>query len=564
MRFAENNRISHRQLYRQMVLALLAPFMLCISGKGGLNGISAVTGIVFAVILLGFYVILLIRLTPPFDDLVKSAGSFVGRLIGIFFLIYVLMAGGYLLSLLRRLVPESLLTGVSGRWIAFWAIVVCSLGTWKGVQRRGRMAEVSGGLLLGGIVIMMALCMPQIKTEYLLESIQWDELTAENIGQSFYGILCAFSAVSLLPFLLGDVEKYGSAGRTVAGGILTLGVLMAGMEILLPAVLGYDRVRAENYPVLPLLSGADLPGNVLARFDILWMGFLLYSLLFAIGSLLYYGNQIIRNSHLGPAGAGRFWIPAMVFLISLLEEGGRGIEDYFGWSLGYIFVPGILICQFWLFLRGKGRYKNQRKKVAGIAAGILSFCLLLGGCGAAVEPEKRMYPMALGVDASPEGICFTYGMPDLSRSTGQGKEEEDGGARVLQISGADFLQIEKIYDQSQEKLLDMGHLQVLVIGRELVEDGRWRMVLDYLKQEPFTGEDLYVFEAENAGEILEWHGEDNSSAGEYITGLIRNRISRENITAVTLRELFYEKYREDKILRLPMVEIKEESLEVKV
>ncbi len=564
MRFAENNRISHRQLYRQMVLALLAPFMLCIFGKGGLNGISAVAGIVFAVILLGFYVILLIRLTPPFDDLVKSAGSFVGRLIGIFFLIYVLMAGGYLLSLLRRLVPESLLTGVSGRWIAFWAIVVCSLGTWKGVQRRGRMAEVSGGLLLGGIVIMMALCMPQIKTEYLLESIQWDELTAENIGQSFYGILCAFSAVSLLPFLLGDVEKYGSAGRTVAGGILTLGVLMAGMEILLPAVLGYDRVRAENYPVLPLLSGADLPGNVLARFDILWMGFLLYSLLFAIGSLLYYGNQIIRNSHLGPAGAGRFWIPALVFLISLLEEGGRGIEDYFGWSLGYIFVPGILICQFWLFLRGKGRYKNQRKKAAGIAAGILSFCLLLGGCGAAVEPEKRMYPMALGVDASPEGICFTYGMPDLSRSTGQGKEEEDGGARVLQISGTDFLQIEKIYDQSQEKLLDMGHLQVLVIGRELVEDGRWRMVLDYLKQEPFTGEDLYVFEAENAGEILEWHGEDNSSAGEYITGLIRNRISRENITAVTLRELFYEKYREDKILRLPMVEIREESLEVKV
>ena len=33
MRFAENNRISHRQLYRQMILALLAPFMLCILEK---------------------------------------------------------------------------------------------------------------------------------------------------------------------------------------------------------------------------------------------------------------------------------------------------------------------------------------------------------------------------------------------------------------------------------------------------------------------------------------------------------------------------------------------------
>ena len=342
MRFAENNRISHRQLYRQMILALLAPFMLCIFGKGGINGISAVTGTVLALILLGFYVILLIRLTPAFDDLVKSAGGFVGRLIGIFFLLYVLLAGGYLLALLRYLVPASLITGVSGRWIAFWAIVACSLGTYKGMQRRGRMAEVSGGLLLGGIVIMLALCVPQAKAEYFMETLQWNEVTGKNIWQSFYGILCAFSAVALLPFLMGDVEKYGSAGKTAAGAILTLGVLLIGMELLLPAVLGYDRIKAESYPVLPLLDGADLPGNVLARFDIIWMGFLLYSLLFAIGSLLHYGHQIIRKAHLG---TGRLWMPVMIFLISLLEENGNGILNYFGWILAYVFVPGILICQ---------------------------------------------------------------------------------------------------------------------------------------------------------------------------------------------------------------------------
>ena len=85
MRFAENNRISHRQLYRQMILALLAPFMLCVFGKGGMNGISAVAGMIFALILLGFYVIWLIRLTPSFEDPVKSAGAFAGRLIAIFF-----------------------------------------------------------------------------------------------------------------------------------------------------------------------------------------------------------------------------------------------------------------------------------------------------------------------------------------------------------------------------------------------------------------------------------------------------------------------------------------------
>jgi spore germination protein KB len=557
MRFAENNRISHRQLYRQMILALLAPFMLCIFGKGGINGISAVTGTVLALILLGFYVILLIRLTPAFDDLVKSAGGFVGRLIGIFFLLYVLLAGGYLLALLRYLVPASLITGVSGRWIAFWAIVACSLGTYKGMQRRGRMAEVSGGLLLGGIVIMLALCVPQAKAEYFMEALQWNEVTGKNIRQSFYGILCAFSAVALLPFLMGDVEKYGSAGKTAAGAIMTLGVLLIGMELLLPAVLGYDRIKAESYPVLPLLDGADLPGNVLARFDIIWMGFLLYSLLFAIGSLLHYGHQIIRKAHLG---TGRLWMPVVIFLISLLEENGNGILNYFGWILAYVFVPGILICQVYLFFRGKERHKNHRKKAPAVVAGILALSFFLGGCGVAVEPEKRIYPMALGMDASPEGILLSYGMPDMSESTGQGKEEEDGGARLLQISGSDFTQIEQAYDRSQEKLLDMGHLQVLVIGQTLVEDGRWRMVLDYLKQEAFVGEDLYVFEAENAAEILNWQGEDNSSVGEYISGLLENRMSGGNTEMVTLRELFYEKYKEDKLKELPYVNIRNGSI----
>ena len=558
MRFAENNRISHRQLYRQMLLGLLAPFLLCISGKDGINGLSAVAGTVLALILLCFYVIILIRLTPSFDDLVKSAGGFAGRLIGLFFLLYILLAGGYLLALLRLLIPAGLITGVSGRWIAFWAILFCSVGTCKGMPARGRMAEVSGGLLLGGILFMMVLCMPQAKGEYFMEMVKRSRITGETVLQSFYGVLCAFSAVGLLPFLMGDVEKYGSAGKTVICGILTLGGILAGIELLLPAVLGYDRVRLERFPVLPLLDGADLPGNVLARFDVIWMGFLLYSLLFAMGSLMHYGHQIIRKSHLG---TGRFWVPALIFLISLLEENGKGILDYFGWCLGYIFVPGILICQIYLLFRGKGKHK---KKAPAAVAGTLICSLFLGGCGAAVEPEKRAYPMALGVDASPEGLLLVYGMPDMSESTGQRKEEEDGGARVLQISGENFTQIERIYDQSQEKLLDMGHLQVLVIGKKLTEDGRWKLVLDYLRQEAFVGENLYVFEADDAAEILKWHGEDNSSVGEYITGLVENRMSGRKKATVTLRELFYERYKEDKLMQLPSVRIEKESLKVDV
>lgn len=115
--------------------------------------------------------------------------------------------------------------------------------------------------------------------------------------------MCVFCC-RLLPFLLGNVEKYASAGKTVLAGILTLGGILMGMAVLLPAVLGYGRVVQERYPVLPLLDGADLPGNVLARFDVLWMGFLLYSLLFALGSLLHYSRQIAEGAGLGRGKCG--------------------------------------------------------------------------------------------------------------------------------------------------------------------------------------------------------------------------------------------------------------------
>ena len=63
MTFAENNRISHRQLYRQMVLAFTAPFLLCLFGGGKLLGGEKIAGTVLAVILLLFYVIKFVNLS---------------------------------------------------------------------------------------------------------------------------------------------------------------------------------------------------------------------------------------------------------------------------------------------------------------------------------------------------------------------------------------------------------------------------------------------------------------------------------------------------------------------
>ena len=552
MKFAENNRISHRQLYRQMVLAFLAPFLLCLPGENRVTGISGIVGVAAAMVLLVIYSFFLRRLTPWYTDPVKTFGAAGGRIIGAFFLSYVALTGAYLLDLMDELVPAVLITGIPGIVISFLAAAVCSFGTHKGMQRRGRMAEVSGGVLLGGVLLMMVLCLWQITPEYFTEMTEAFVLQGKEVLKSCYGILAAFSGIGLLPFLLKDVEKRGTAGKPVVLGIVTLGGILMGMLVLIPSVLGWQRFRNEAYPVLPLLAGADLPGNVLARFDVLWMGFLLYSLLFALGSLFHYGHRILDRTRMG---SGKLWLPAVIFGLSLIKFQGTGIRQIFDFYLSRIFVPGLLLIQVFMALRGNRR---RQKKVA-LAAG-LCFVVFFSGC-AAIEPEKRMYPLALGVNSEESEFSLIYGMPDLPQATGQEKQEELGSETVLSITGSDFYEIERIYDRSQEKYLDMSHLQVIIMGDRLLEGEGWKIFMEYLKEEPFVGENVYIFRTEDPEAVLSRES-GGTSAGEYLTGLLENRLPSQQKDGVTLRQVYHQWYESGALVEIPRIIMENGELQV--
>lgn len=603
MKFAENNRISQRQLYRQIVIAFIAPFLLCLFRGRRNQGLSGLTGTLLAVAVLLFYVIFLIRLGYAFANPCKTAGKILGRLMGIFYLVYCILGAAFLLDLLGEIVSVSLGTGVQKVWLCVIALIVCSLGTHRGIQRRGRIGEVSGGLVLVAVVLMLLLSAGQGRWEYFQEMLWNSEFSGRRILQSGYYVICAFSGLGLLPFLLEHVDRkkstenvrivretrnlnvieegkaarevdraenekaarekknisyrseiryVGSIGKTVALAVVTLGVLLILAELLLPAVFGWGRLRYENYPILPLLAGADLPGNVLARFDVLWMGFLLYSLLFSVGSFLHYGHLIVEKTGLG---TGRVWIGLLVFVAMVTEVRGIRIRDYFEMYLGCIFVPGMLIIQIIFFIMGKKRWK---RKTAAIFSVLL---FTLSGCGG-VEPEKRMYPLALGADIEDRKFQLTYGVPDLPKATGQEKNGEDQGNAAPSVSGDSFQEIEQLYSRTQEKYLDMGHLEILVLGQSLLDGGRWEQVLEYLKQEPTIGENVYVFRSSNAAEAVGWGSLQETSLGEYLLGLLENNPDGSPSQAVTLRELYHEMYDRGALPALPDLIIQGEELEV--
>ena len=166
MRYAENNRISHRQLTRQLVLSLTAPFLLGLLGYRSMLGANGMLASVAVLIPLYFYVIFLIRLTPYYANLPKYVGKWCSLLIGVFYLSFTVFTGAYLLTLVEDVVPISLLSSFSGKAASLLAILVCSFGTHKGMQKRGRMGEVSYPFVLGFLFLLLIVAAFQGSWEY--------------------------------------------------------------------------------------------------------------------------------------------------------------------------------------------------------------------------------------------------------------------------------------------------------------------------------------------------------------------------------------------------------------
>lgn len=352
MRYAENNRISHRQLTRQLVLSLTAPFLLGLLGYPSVLGANGMVASVAVLIPLYFYVIFLIRVAPYYANLPKYVGKWCSLLIGIFYVSFTIFTGAYLLTLVEKVVPISLLSAFPGKVASLLAVLVCSLGAHRGMQKRGRMGEVSYPLVLGFLLLLLIVAAFQGSWEYFWADPRGLEISGGGFAKAGYGLLAAFTGIGLLPFALEHVEKPGSANKPVFLGVAVTGLFFLASLVVLQANYGWARLWEEEYPILPLLAGANLPGEVLARFDVIWLAVLLYSLLFSVGSVLHYGNHILQTLQLGN---GRYWMPLLMYLLTWGEFWGFPTGEIYGLALTYVYFPGFLILGAVVWV------KNRRK-----------------------------------------------------------------------------------------------------------------------------------------------------------------------------------------------------------
>lgn len=204
------------------------------------------------------------------------------------------------------------------------------------------------------------------------------------------------------------------------------------------------------------------------------------------------------------------------------------------------------------------------KKRKGLLAMVFLLSLALTGCQI-VEPEKRAYPLVVGLDWQ-EGQYQVYlGMAQLASSTGQGKEggeEQQGtGTGALLLEGDSQEAIQKLYDSTRELYLDPGHIQSVIFGKGLLENQeRLSRVLERMETNTSMGNSAYVFATEDVGVVLGENGTAVESLGQFLSGIYENRTRYEK--PVTLAGIYRDRHNQGTIPELPRIRVQEEQIYV--
>lgn len=335
--FTNNQQISHRQLFRQIVMTFMGVYLLCLPGWEMLEGRRGMICTGIGVLLLLFYSIFLIRISYVFHNMEKSFGKIGSKIVAFVYLTYLLATGIFLSVQIEQIVSRFLVEGVRAWVVVLLIVISCYLGSHQGLERRGRMAEVCFPLVAGALFLLFFLAIFKVNPEYLKE---YAPIEYKSVLRGSYGIFCAFAPLLLLPFTLKRVEKPGSARGVIIGAIFFLASILGIAFLLLQGTFGLKGIYAHRFPMIGLMAGVDLPGDFLQRVDVFWIIFIVFSLLFALGSVFFYSHEVLERVNWekgqGVIGLGVFFGT----MFALTEEIPKG---YYGWLLEYVYIPLLLI-----------------------------------------------------------------------------------------------------------------------------------------------------------------------------------------------------------------------------
>lgn len=167
-----------------------------------------------------------------------------------------------------------------------------------------------------------------------------------------------------------------------------------------------------------------------------------------------------------------------------------------------------------------------------------------------LEPELKVYPLAMGFDVTETGYQVYYDIPELSVYTGEGKPMEES-ERIWHFQGIGNGDIEQQIARTKKQTPDMGHVQAILLGSSLLADSvKYTEVLESFIQEPMLGSGAYVFFSNDLQEVMSVSAAATDSLGEYLVDLIDKSPDRRPIILQDLYNAYYNEEQLPQILEV--------------
>lgn len=173
-----------------------------------------------------------------------------------------------------------------------------------------------------------------------------------------------------------------------------------------------------------------------------------------------------------------------------------------------------------------------------------------------LEPELRVYPLAMGFDLTSEGYRVYYDIPDLSVYTGDSKpmEEEE---RVWSFAGTGSRDINRQILETKKETPDMGHVQAILFGKNLLmQPEKYAQVLESFVNEPMLGSGAYVFAADDLAAVMSISAAQTDSLGGYLVDLLDKTPKKR---PVIMQDLYNAYYNGEMIPEMTKIEVEQQE-----
>lgn len=355
---SENTGISNRHMKRQLVITFGGALILLLSGEAAGGGRNAILGIVLGYGVLLAYLWILVKNRKEIQDLVVS-GNILKWLMRLFYGSFLVLTGSFLLEKTSQITKIYLSANMNQNLVRILILTAAVIGMGSDTRKRARMGEMAFSLIFWGFVLLLILSAVHMRVP---DGTQMPPLDARSVFFYGYQYFCVGSITSLYPFAYTKIKGDPNQTWSIGKAWMILSILFGATVLILLGTYGYPGVKSMELPVLNLMAGTNLPGGFLDRFDIIWMALLLFSLLFSIGSLMFYCVKIFLPENCGldsekREGYTRGILVAatlIIWVLSIVNFRGMVIEDVYMRLLKFFYGPLFVIITLLAGFRKKG------------------------------------------------------------------------------------------------------------------------------------------------------------------------------------------------------------------